>query len=74
MFALPRIVRTLIRTSLTLRHMKTIRSAFLSWRITANFFSTLIVFRRFVTWTTLGGGDFSMTLVRKPNTVEKETR
>jgi len=54
--------------------MKTIRSAFLSWRITANFFSTRIVFRRFFTWITLDGVDFSMTLVRKANTLEKEIR
>jgi len=54
--------------------MKTIRLAFLSWRIAANFFSTLIVFRRFFNWITLGDVDFSMTLIRKANTVEKETR
>jgi hypothetical protein len=70
------ILRKLTRASLALRNTSTIPLPFSSPHITSNFSSTLILFRRFSTWTALGDVDrrFSLILVRKANANEQETK
>jgi hypothetical protein len=56
--------------------MAMICSPFLSQLITSNFSSVLIVFCQFFTWIALGDAAFcfSLTLVRKANAFEEETK
>jgi hypothetical protein len=56
--------------------MAMICSPFSSQLIMSNFYSVLIVFCQFFTWIALGDAAlcFSLTLVRKANALEEETR
>jgi hypothetical protein len=56
--------------------MSTICLPFSSWLSTAKFSSIPTVFHQFFTWIALGDVDvrFSLTLVRKANAVEEETK
>jgi hypothetical protein len=66
----------LVRVSLILQHMSTIRPPFRSRFITSNFSSVLTVFCRIFTLMALGDVHlrFPLTLVGKANAVEEETK